>query len=365
MRTRVKPPIRILLLFITGVAMLWFTQKAIQSHQESRQETPLERLETTILLSAGANGEGKVNRLGQKRNREQIELQTGVEPHEIEFTGRSALEETQAIWEKTPFPPLLIVKTNQNQGILELEGDLHTEKITIPLTGKEGEVKIHPEFNWKENNQRRETLTLTFKNLSGKSIHQQIAMEWSEPDEIFLADNCLPHLAALTDTKANPVIRNDISSTNPNPKEIVQWIKDTTRSLEPYQIQYEELPEQSIHGNGWQKIRTPQRILQERKGNCLDLSIFWAGMILRQDMQAWIIIVPEHALVAVGPKGSGPESAIALETTMLTGESLKAEFVEQAIEAGHRRIREEMEKSNKDVAVIDINYWRTFFLPTE
>lgn len=365
MNTGVKTPIRILLVFITGGTMLWFTHKAIQSNQTISKKKPPEKLETTILLSESDNGKGKVNLLGQKRNLEKIQQQTGLEPYQVEFTISDNFEESQIPWERTPFPPLLIVKTNQNKGVLELSGDLHTQKTTILLTGEEKEVKIYPEFNWEKKDQRQETLTLTFTNDVGKVTHQQIPIEWSDPDEIFLADNCLPHLAALTNTRANPIIRKDIASSNPNPKEIIQWIKNTAKSLEPYQIQYEELPEQNIQDKGWQKIRTPQRILREKKGNCLDLSIFWAGMILRQDLQAWIIVVPEHALIAVGPKGSGPESAIALETTMLTGENLKAEFVEKAIEAGHRRIREEMEKSDKDVAVIDINYWKNFFPESE
>lgn len=361
--------VRIGFLLIAGTLILWWT---VNKHTQKTQNLLLQRgtLETTLFLASGEDDiTGKINRLGQKRDIEKIK-ETETSPQNLTFgeetfeTRWKTSEETpEKTFERNPFPPLMVVKTKGKTGTLTIEGDLFTQKWEKTVTGGEKTFPIYPTYNWdRESNDRQwENIKLSFAGPGESSLEQNIKIEWSNPCEIFLADNCLPHLAELTDTKANPIIRPNIQKLNPTSEEIIAWIKTTVASLQPYQLTYEEMPEGGFEKRGWQRIRTPREILQEGKGNCLDLSIFWAGMMLSQNLQTWIIIIPEHALIAVGPLNSNPEEAILLETTWLTGKNLQPEEVDRAILTAQEKIQEELKKSPKSVKLIDINYWKQFF----
>ncbi len=357
-------PIALLILLVLGITYWVYGINPPPSQNKKNNGY----LETTLFLASGeGESKGKVNRLGQKRNLTTIIKTEGKAPHELEYIQEQKNwgepQENQTLGENTPFPPLLVVKTKGKKGKITLEGNLFTQKTTKDIIKDEETLIIHPEYNWIREKEgiNQETLTLNFTGEKGSPVQQYIEIEWSGPSEIFLADNCLPHLVALTDTKANPIIKNNISALNPSKKDIIDWIKQTVLSLEPYQITYEAMPENVMEKKGWQKIRTPQEILKEHKGNCLDLSIFWAGLMLGQNLQTWVVILPEHAMVAVGPPNSNPSEAIAIETTWLTEKGLNPQEVDNAIQQGKKRIQEELKKNPNSIKIIDVNYWKTLF----
>lgn len=351
------------LVFLGCLLLLLFNNKK----NPQNNPPPKGTIETTLFLSSNGNDQGKINKLGQKRSLKKIQEKQKT-PQEITF----GEDQPPAQWDtyptkerniqNNPFPPLMSVAIKGKKGKLSIEGDIFTQKFEKTVD-KDEIIDIYPEYEWYGNptSPTWENIQLIFIDQAGASIKQNIKLEWSGDNEIFLSDNCLPHLAELTDTKANPIIQTNIKKLNPSSTEITNWIKDTTKSLEPYELTYEEIVDKSLEEEGWQEIRTPQAILKEGRGNCLDLSIFWAGMMLSQNLQVWIVILPEHALIAVGPPNSGPEEAIPLETTWLTGKHLSANQVETALNIGQNKIQEELKKDPKNVKLININYWKQFF----
>lgn len=352
---------------MAGLLFVYWKKPPILQKFENHQQTTAEGVfETTIILAAGKDDTtGKINRIGQKRSIQEIERLTGVVPADLNFgTDPVTLEKPpkKTGFEKSPFPPLMSVKIRGKRGTFEIQGDLYTQRWSKEIT-KDEEFDVYPEYNWDQEEESRqwENINISFKEGNKKETIQTINLEWSGENEIFLADSCLPHLVELTDLKSNPILRPNIGSKNPTPQNIVTWIRQNTKALEPYQLTYEEMPPHAMQYLGWQTVRTPKEILQERKGNCLDLTILWAGMMLGQNLQTWIIILPEHALVAVGPPNSKPENAIPLETTWLTGENLQNQQVQTALELGRQKIQEELEKNPDQVKIINVNYWKQFF----
>jgi len=344
---------------------------------EKQKDGPKGIAETTLFLAGGKDSTGKVNRLGQIRNLEKIQKIVGKDPHYIQtentqiqnretstLTSLKQLHPDSQII-KSPFPPLIQIKTRGMEGSITTKGDLFTLTSTYQVPNHPVTLNIHPTYNWdipNTENQTKENLEITFTDKKGNSNTEEIPIEWSLPNQLFLSENCLPHVAALADPTALPAIKATLPKNVEITKEIIQtWINQTTELLKVYNLEYEELPQNTIQTPGWQTIRSPWQILQDRRGNCIELSIFWAGLALSQDLQVWIVILPEHALIAVGPPQSQFREAIAIETTILTGIGLKNTDTPRAQAEGTKKILEHIKLPSDKITIININYWHQFF----
>jgi hypothetical protein len=343
----------------------------------SKEQAKIEKVTFRLFLCQGNDGqEAKANRLGQMADPATIHALTGKEPHKVLFPekdGPPSLRESHkalgvptppsSLYEpQTPFPPLLSVETSGSGGKITLQGDTFTQPFALIIPKGKKTVLIHPTYNWEGlPEETQETLQITYQPQNGAPVTDNLSILWSAQDEIFLDNNYLPNLAALVDPAALPAIQSRIGTANPSQQEIIQWIRETTANLQSYQIAYQETSGPFSENPSWQKIRTPDRVLREGLGNCLDLSLLWSGMALANGLQTWVIILPNHALVAFAPPNGSQDQAIVLETTWLTGKNLNSAELDRALKMGQSKLEEALRDEHQNTFFIDINHWKKFY----
>ncbi len=104
-----------------------------------------------------------------------------------------------------------------------------------------------------------------------------------------------------------------------------------------------------------QRVRSPVRVLRERRANCIDGSVLIASVLERLGLSARIALVPRHAFV--GYRGSG--GSVWLETTLLGSAGFDA-----ALRAGEARWRKSASRFDgrhaPDYALIDVGTARAY-----
>lgn len=119
------------------------------------------------------------------------------------------------------------------------------------------------------------------------------------------------------------------------------------RALRKRNITYSN-PPASWSGAGGQKIRTPQEVLTEGVGTCLDTAMFFASAIAQMGLDPVVAIVPRHAFVGYWTAASKTEDG---NPTMALGPIATIESVVNLIDMGFIRMfetTEVCENSNSD-----------------
>jgi len=387
-------PVRLfLLLTLLFTVSLLLRDRFTNSPQgEEGTKTTLGIQEITIFYSEGEGSIQKINRIAHKRSPSKIpqiaqeasqkdNTPNTVSPTYSPLTQRQEFNLGESLYTKAPkpeeetklpptpkiFPPLLQVTTTGVPGTIYLEGDLFVPRTKIKTNKAAQTIPIYPQYFWQNPEgalRSKETLRINFiPEGSTQAVDpEEIEITWSGEDEIFLTDSSLAHIAYFVNPKANLPLRFASNNRNSTVQEVYKWMQETGRKLGDYKILYEELPSM-VTDPGWQKIRSPEDVLQQRKGNCLDLSILWASLATHHNIQTWIIITPEHALTAFAPLGAPLKEAIPLETTHLTGQnSINKDILDDAILIGKTKITEwEGPQNTSKVIPINVQKWQSYF----
>ena len=135
---------------------------------------------------------------------------------------------------------------------------------------------------------------------------------------------------------------------NKLPGQITDWqVKAVYDTLANLGMRYVNTP---MSYAGQQRIKFPSQVLDDRSGNCIELSILYASIFEALDMEPVIVLVPGHAFMGVRA-WHGSNSVLFLETTM-TGYRSYAE----AREIGNREFYSYSMK--REALVIDIKKCR-------
>lgn len=241
---------------------------------------------------------GRANRLNARRD-----------PNLLEARPR-------AFGPRAPFKPLICVDV-AGPGNLEIQGDGPTGTIrtTIPEGG--WGVEIYPEFLPEKllGGRAGETETLKFyfePATGGREKQAEETLSWSGPEEIFLRVANLIDLAALT----KPVPRGPIQKEGTSPQ---QWLENLGKELKAKNLGYESEPA----AQGWQAVRTEEKMDADGRANCLDIALMVARRAKQNGFSPHILANSGHALCAVGLPGQPPANATFFEGTAYLSETPK------------------------------------------
>lgn len=109
-------------------------------------------------------------------------------------------------------------------------------------------------------------------------------------------------------------------------------------------VQYVSTPV-SLSGGAVQRIRLPEDVLNQRSGNCIDLSVTVASALEATGMKPYIILTPNHAFVAI-KIWSDAGNYVYLETTAVQSPP------QRAVAAGEQAWLQAQQKG--DYRVVDI-----------
>lgn len=99
-------------------------------------------------------------------------------------------------------------------------------------------------------------------------------------------------------------------------------------------IQYLNQPFTNQHINDSQRVVLPERVIQNRAGNCIDLTVLFASLLEGIGISTLILITPNHAYLGYGDPNI-PNNVICLETTMIGNSSF-----EDAVAQGEKNYAE-------------------------
>jgi len=101
-------------------------------------------------------------------------------------------------------------------------------------------------------------------------------------------------------------------------------------------ITYQTEPSAFWSGKQAQWVKYPRDVIRDRSGTCLDTSIFLAAVAMSQGLNAYILLIPGHAIpIIVLPSGQ----LLPIESTMLGGKAGFEEAVEAAVEEVQRALQ--------------------------
>ncbi len=82
-----------------------------------------------------------------------------------------------------------------------------------------------------------------------------------------------------------------------------------------------------------QRVVLPEKVLENKSGNCIDLTVLFASLLEGLGIYSSIFITPQHAFIGWGNLRS--QGGLFLETTVIDGESF-----EKALEIGEKKFKE-------------------------
>lgn len=243
--------------------------------------------------------------------------------------------------ENKEFRPLMTVRA-YGPGKLTIFGDPATGSLVIPVgTGGE-KVEIYPHYKLEElarEGELKEQITVQWKDEISERTVDSRSLPWSSKHEFFLSPTRFGDLAALAWGHGKPW------KTREDCPRLLQ-------NLGKLNIQY-EVPSVT---EGWQRVRTIEEVVREKKANCLDLTVWIAGNSAHSGWLSKIYILGNHSMPGFG----SASSPLILETTALveSKEAGKARDIEQALEEGKANYNKGLQKGARE---IDLDGWRSFY----
>lgn len=178
----------------------------------------------------------------------------------------------------------------------------------------------------------KDVISIVLKDQSGhelakysRNIEIQARDFWNNSKYEMLASFVTPNSPALTGLltsankklkEINPDLSFDAYQSN-NINYINQQFSAIYQAVQEQQIRYQVAPASSHIKNG-QRIRSCESILQEKAGNCLDLSCLLASMLENVGLHPLLILFKDHAYVGVWTNGEPyPSTSIEDRETIL------------------------------------------------
>lgn len=308
------------------------------------------------------------NRLNSRRNSQLLEQAPTAFGIEAPFHPLISIE--------IEGPGNLIIKGNGPTGIITAAAPkgLHILEI-YPLFLKEKLLSGYPG--------EKENLKFFFEPEIGKrSLQAEETLTWSGPNEVFLSSKNLQDVAALIEPRQiNQKEKLEIKNTNfPSTTDPQGWLQIFGSSLRQENLAYESEPA----SQGWQKIRTLEKMREDKAANCFDIAVLTAQQARSAGFSVYLIANSGHALCAVGIPGKPPEEATFFEGTEFLGSKeppkpkpkpkTKTKTKKQEGKTGNEGEEQEQEpkepapnkappreKEPEDVFLIDLQKWFPFF----
>lgn len=295
----------------------------------------------------------RVNRIHQRRNPRLLQNQPNL------------------FGPQRPFKPLLkILATGPSTAwITSTSATPITPSMTIPIPEGSWEIEIYPDYPihrlFEGASGERESLQVEFASpQTPRHLAHQLDLEWSGPNDIFLATDSLIDLASLVQTEAE--------KTPAPPAALEAWAQSLPGALKKTPIRYQyDAPESGGTGAGWQSVRTKTQMLQDEKATCLDITAWIAKEALARGLKPYILANSGHTLCAIAEKNGTLAQSIPIEGTDLLKAPLKpqtdpnlppVEFQpEEPLPEIPRTIPPE-EPPQTEVFQIDLAHWGTFYL---
>ena len=273
--------------------------------------------------------------------------------------------------ENKAFKPFLrIIATGP--GALYIKGNGPTKPFQVPLPKGKWKILTYPEFHLDQLYTgypgQQETIKVYFKHPWGKTdLVDTIETEWSGPNDLFLSTDNLHDCAALLQT--NKTIDNNQKKAPPNPP---QWVQAMGQKIRDENIRYEhDVPEMEGNGLGWQTIRTPSSLLEVKKANCIDISLYITQQALNNQLKPYLITNSGHSVCAVASQDESLQNAYAIDGTDFLRRPLKPnkpgnppeEYGWNETFPTPKRTNPPKAKPPQDIFQTDIKFWLPFYRP--
>ena len=311
-------------------------------------------LSASLILGLASNGAGAKNggdaEIRRARDRTVMPDEVGLTYHldgdklnRINaFRIAEKIEEFPDLFGENKEFRLLVTIRAYGPGSVLINGNPATGNLEIPV-GEGGErIEVYPHYKIEElaaDMELQEGLSVSWKDKRGERTVDSRTIPWSSPREFFLTPKRFGDLAAMAWNRGKAWNgREDC------PRKL--------ESLAKYSVKYEK---PSVT-EGWQRVRSIDEILKEKKANCLDLTVWITGNCAQSGWMSKIYILGNHSMPTFG----SPLNPLILESTALVESEIagKARKMEEALKEGEKNYKESIEQGGQE---IDLKYWRPFY----
>lgn len=132
-----------------------------------------------------------------------------------------------------------------------------------------------------------------------------------------------------------------------NKDDVVKQVKAIWRVLKERGIRYSDITTTAVQSGTVlaQHVRLVGDSMREGQANCVDGSVLFASILRKIGLDAYLVLLPHHMMVAVSVNASEDAPVIALETTLLADASL-----EQAMDAAEKLLNKHAPSSDKEAS---------------
>jgi len=276
-----------------------------------------------------------------------------------------------------PFKPLITLKA-QGPINIEIKGDGPTGRILfhVPKDNQTYNIEVYPHFELKElfkgKAGDKEKIKISQWKKQGFKLHVDTAeTQWSGPNDLFLSTKNLTDIAGLIKEYSK---ERDVKLTNkyPSNMSIEELISFLGNKIKNENLRYEtDLPYQEGDDRGWQFIRSPKKIRQEKSANCIDIAILTAIYALENNLKPYIWANSGHALCALSYPNQDKEQAIPFEGTdylkpplkppEAPGEAPREYLPHEEVVYPQRPPPRGEEPKPERIFSMDYNFWQQFY----
>lgn len=213
------------------------------------------------------------------------------------------------------FKPLFTLKVAGPLNV-EIKGDGPTKLILLHVPKGLHEVDIYPNYDLQSlfsgKAGEKEQIEISQWKSRGPKLHvDTILTQWSGPNDLFLSTNNLMDIATLTKEFSEYQTGINIQANS-----VDNLLQKLGVVIKNEKIRYEtDLPYEIGDDRGWQLVRSPLTIMNDKKANCIDIAVLTSIIALNNGFKPYIWANSGHALCAIGYKDEDAQQALPFEGT--------------------------------------------------